>query len=172
MYVCSAARSGARPTFVCFPRLSVQSAAHLITWLKAHVRARLGYVRFEFEVRWCEFQLVVQTPTVCTSSVSASQKKKTPSHLLKKKKTSSISKKKFISSFKHSKTHIGSFLNTIWTQNNLHIYIGPVRSDLSVVPFQRNNSVFLSQQISISRFSSQLNRAYTDTLHLLAHPKR
>jgi cellulose synthase A len=39
--------------------------------------------------------------------------------------------------------------------------MGTVHLNLSAVPFQRNNSVFLSQQISISirRFSSQPNRA-------------
>jgi hypothetical protein len=39
--------------------------------------------------------------------------------------------------------------------------VSPVRFNLSAVPFQRNNSVFLSQQISISisRFSSQPNMA-------------
>jgi hypothetical protein len=34
-----------------------------------------------------------------------------------------------------------------------------VRLNLLVVPFQRNNNIFLTKQISISRFSSQLNMA-------------
>jgi hypothetical protein len=36
---------------------------------------------------------------------------------------------------------------------------GLICLNLSAVLFQRNNSVFLSQQISINRFSSQPNRA-------------
>jgi len=38
---------------------------------------------------------------------------------------------------------------------------GPVRLNLSAVPFQQNNNVFFSQEISISisRFSSQPNKA-------------
>jgi hypothetical protein len=45
----------------------------------------------------------------------------------------------------------------------------PVRSNLSAIPFQRNNNVFLSQQIniSISRFSSQPNTAYLTCFMLL-----
>ena len=51
----------------------------------------------------------------------------------------------------------------------------PVRLNLSAVPFQRNNSIFFSQQIiiSISRFYSQPNRTKNDeTLLLPKHHTR